>query len=92
VRLAICSLDRAAQRGALHPNNADGRKVRLMRRYNAALATVEAAAAAAAAKAEAKPARGRKSQGAKGREGPRQGRAGQEAQEVAGRILRASLL
>jgi small subunit ribosomal protein S20 len=64
VRLAISSLDRAAQRGALHPNNADRRKARLMHKHNVAIAAAEAAAAAAAAaaatKAEAKPARGRK--------------------------------
>ena len=60
VRLAISSLDRATQRGALHPNAADRRKARLMHKHNAAIAAAEAAAAAAAAKAEAKPARGRK--------------------------------
>jgi len=60
VRLAISSLDRAAQRGVLHPNAADRRKARLMHKHNAAIAAAEAAAAAAAAKAEAKPARGRK--------------------------------
>ena len=60
VRVAISSLDRAAQRGALHPNTAARRKARLMHKFNTALATAEATAAAAAAKAEAKPARGRK--------------------------------
>jgi small subunit ribosomal protein S20 len=57
VRVAISSLDRAAQRGALHSNTVARRKARLMHKYNAALAAAEAAAAAAAAKAEAKPAR-----------------------------------
>jgi len=57
VRVAISSLDRAAQRGALHPNTTARRKARLMHKYNAALA---AEAAVAAAKAEAKPARGSK--------------------------------
>ena len=60
VRVAISSLDRAAQRGALHPNTTARRKARLMHKFNTALATAEATAAAAAAKAEAKPARGRK--------------------------------
>jgi small subunit ribosomal protein S20 len=73
VRLAISSLDRATQRGALHPNAADRRKARLMHKYNAALAAAEAAAAAAAAaaaKAEAKPARGRKAKEAKEEKAP----------------------
>jgi small subunit ribosomal protein S20 len=59
VRVAISSLDRAAQRGALHPNTTARRKARLMHKYNAALAA-EAIAASAAAKPEAKPARGSK--------------------------------
>jgi small subunit ribosomal protein S20 len=57
VRVAVSSLDRAAQRGALHSNTVARRKSRLMRKQNAA---VVAAAAAAAAKAEAKPARASK--------------------------------
>jgi small subunit ribosomal protein S20 len=57
VRVAISSLDRAAQRGALHPNTTARRKARLMHKYNTALA---AEAMAAAAKPEAKPARGSK--------------------------------
>lgn len=60
VRAAISSLDRAAQRGALHPNTTARRKARLMRKQNVALAAAAAAEAAAAAKAEPKPARGRK--------------------------------
>jgi small subunit ribosomal protein S20 len=71
VRLAISSLDRATQRGALHPNAADRRKARLMHKYNAALAAAEAAAAAAAAaKAEVKPARGRKAKEEKEEKAP----------------------
>ena len=62
VRVAISSLDRAAQRGALHPNTTARRKARLMHKYNAALA---AEAVAAAAKPEAKPARGSKAKGKK---------------------------
>jgi small subunit ribosomal protein S20 len=71
VRLAISSLDRATQRGALHPNATDRRKARLMHKYNAALAAAEAAAAAAAAaKAEVKPARGRKAKEEKEEKAP----------------------
>lgn len=70
VRLAISSLDRAAQRGALHPNTAARRKARLMHKYNLALAAAEAAVAAAAAKAEAKPARGRKTREEKEEKSP----------------------
>lgn len=35
---AISSLDRAAQKGIIHPNNAARRKSRLMKRLNAAAA------------------------------------------------------
>jgi small subunit ribosomal protein S20 len=56
VRVAISSLDRTAQRGALHHNTIARRKSRLMHKYNAALA---AEAAAVTAK-ESKPARGAK--------------------------------
>lgn len=38
VKQAVIALDRAAQKGALHPNNAARRKSRLMQRLNAALA------------------------------------------------------
>ena len=34
---AVGALDRAAQKGVIHPNNAARRKSRLMRHYNAAL-------------------------------------------------------
>ena len=70
VRVAIKSLDRAAQRGAFHPNTAARRTSRLMRKYNTALAAAEAAASAAAAKAEAKPARGRKAKEEKEKKAP----------------------
>jgi len=70
VRVAVSSLDRAAQRGALHPNTAARRKARLMLKHNAALAAAEAAAAAAATKAEAKPARGRKAKEEKEEKAP----------------------
>lgn len=53
VRQAVSALDKAAQKGVIHPNNAARRKSRLMIRYNSALST----AAAAAAESAAKPAR-----------------------------------
>ncbi len=34
IRTAVVALDRAAQRGAIHANNAARRKSRLMRHYN----------------------------------------------------------
>jgi len=42
VRLAVSALDKAAQKGVIHPNNAARRKSRLMTKYNAALAAVPA--------------------------------------------------
>ncbi len=39
VHTAIVALDRAAQRGAIHANNAARRKSRLMQRFNKATAT-----------------------------------------------------
>lgn len=54
VRLAVSALDRAAQKGVIHPNNASRRKARLLKKYNAALA------AAAVAAQEAPPARKRR--------------------------------
>jgi small subunit ribosomal protein S20 len=53
VREAVSALDKAAEKGVIHANNAARRKSRLMLKYNAA---VSAAAAAAEAEA-AKPAR-----------------------------------
>jgi small subunit ribosomal protein S20 len=41
VRAAISTLDRAAQKGVLHPNNAARRKSRLLLRYNAAVAALQ---------------------------------------------------
>lgn len=43
VRLAASALDKAAQRGAIHPNNAARRKSRLMKRLNAAQASATSA-------------------------------------------------
>lgn len=40
---AISALDRAAEKGVLHRNNAARRKSRLMKRYNAAFRTVSPA-------------------------------------------------
>lgn len=41
VRAAISTLDRAAQKGVLHPNNAARRKSRLLLKYNAAVAALQ---------------------------------------------------
>ncbi len=41
VRAAISTLDRAAQKGVLHPNNAARRKSRLLLRYNASVAALQ---------------------------------------------------
>ena len=60
VRTAISALDRAAEKGALHPNNAARRKSRLLLKYNAAIAARQAPAE------ERKPGRGRAAQGASG--------------------------
>jgi small subunit ribosomal protein S20 len=54
VRQAVSALDRAAEKGVIHPNNAARHKSRLMLKYNSA---VSAAATAAAAEPAAKPAR-----------------------------------
>ena len=58
VRLAIESLDRAAERGTIHRNNSSRRKSRLMKAYNLMVAE-QTAAAADAASGEAKPTRKR---------------------------------
>ena len=60
VRTAISALDRAAEKGALHPNNAARRKSRLLLKYNAAIAARQAPVE------ERKPGRGRTAQGASG--------------------------
>ena len=44
VRGALIALDRAAQKGIIHPNNAARRKSRLLLRYNAAIAALQAPA------------------------------------------------
>jgi small subunit ribosomal protein S20 len=54
IRQAVSTLDKAAEKGVIHPNNAARRKSRLMLKYNAA---VSAAATAAAVEPEAKPVR-----------------------------------
>ena len=41
MRAAIATLDRAAQKGVLHPNNAGRRKSRLLLRYNASVAALQ---------------------------------------------------
>lgn len=43
IKSAIQSLDRAANKGIIHPNNAARRKSRLMARYNAAQAAASEA-------------------------------------------------
>ncbi len=42
VRNALSVLDRAAQKGIIHPNNAARRKSRLLLKYNAAVAAIQA--------------------------------------------------
>jgi len=42
VRDALSTLDRAARKGVIHPNNAARRKSRLLLKYNAAVAAVQA--------------------------------------------------
>ena len=42
VRAAISTLDRASGKGILHPNNAARRKSRLLLKYNAAVAALQA--------------------------------------------------
>lgn len=56
VRTAISTLDRAAQKGVLHPNNAGRHKSRLLLRYNASVAALQAPAAAARPARKEKPA------------------------------------
>jgi small subunit ribosomal protein S20 len=58
VRLAIESLDRAAERGTIHRNNSSRRKSRLMKAYNLMVAE-QTAAAAEAATGEPRPTRKR---------------------------------
>ena len=56
VKAAVSALDRAAQKGVIHPNAASRGKSRLLKRYNLATATAVAAAAAKEPAAEEKPA------------------------------------
>lgn len=44
VRGAVSALDRAAERGVIHPNNAARRKSRLLKKYNVAQAQAQGAA------------------------------------------------
>ena len=41
ISMATKALDKAAQKGVIHPNNAARRKSRLMKKYNAAVATAK---------------------------------------------------
>ena len=52
VKQAIIALDKAAQKGLIHPNNAARRKSRLMKRLNAALAASQAATSQEASPSE----------------------------------------
>jgi small subunit ribosomal protein S20 len=56
VRQAISGLDRAAQKGVLHPNAAARSKSRLLKRFNLATANAVAAAATSPAAASEQPA------------------------------------
>ena len=56
VVVAISSLDNAAEKGVIHPNNAARRKSRLMKKLNAAQASAPAKAKPKAAKAKPKAA------------------------------------
>ncbi len=49
VRAAVSALDRAAQKGVIHPNVASRSKARLLKRFNLAVARQVAAAAATSA-------------------------------------------
>ena len=57
VRAAISTLDRAAQKGVLHPNNAGRHKSRLLLRYNASVAALQTPAAEAPPRKEKQTAR-----------------------------------
>ena len=63
VRAAISTLDRAAQKGVLHPNNAARHKSRLLLKYNAAVAALQTPID------EPRPGRGKPAQGRTGRTG-----------------------
>lgn len=55
VRQAMGSLDRAAKKGVLHPNNVARRKSRLLLKFNAAVAALQPSAPAPIVKEEAAP-------------------------------------
>ena len=55
VAVAITSLDKAAEKGIIHPNNAARRKSRLMKKYNQMQAQAPAPAPAKPKAAKAKP-------------------------------------
>ncbi len=54
VKVAIAALDKAAQKGVIHPNQAARRKSRLMKKFSVAKKTAVAAPAEAKAAPEAK--------------------------------------
>ena len=56
VRNAIRTLDRAAQKGVLHPNNAGRRKSRLLLKYNASVAALQTTGEERSAKKETRTA------------------------------------
>jgi small subunit ribosomal protein S20 len=62
VRTALSALDRAAQKGIIHPNNAARRKSRLLLKYNAAVAALQTPAEKPPARKSAQP---KKASGAK---------------------------
>ena len=55
VRTAIITLDKAAQKGVLHPNNAGRHKSRLLIKYNAAIAVLQSPDSEGAATTAKKP-------------------------------------
>lgn len=55
VRAAISTLDRAARKGVLHPNNAGRHKSRLLLRYNASVAALQTPVAERPARKEKSP-------------------------------------
>lgn len=63
VRAAISTLDKAAQKGVLHPNNAGRRKSRLLLRYNASVAALQIPSEEQQPRRKAKPASSRSKTG-----------------------------
>ena len=66
VRAAISTLDRAAQKGVLHPNNAGRHKSRLLLRFNASIAALQTPVAERPAQKEKPAAKAAASKEAKG--------------------------